>query len=143
MAAESGLGEAQSFLASMYEEGNSAVRQDYSEAFRWNLLAANGNVLSSQDSVCKAYYEGLGTERDYIEAGRWCFKAAMGGEPYSQYVLGLMYAKGLGVKTDYEEAARWLGKSVSTYSKNGQEDVKECTEAKKLLETITQKSENN
>jgi TPR repeat protein len=47
------------------------VPQDYGQAAKWSLSAAEGSVVEAQFILSTLYADGLGLARDYIEAYKW------------------------------------------------------------------------
>jgi TPR repeat protein len=88
------------------------VKQNYGEAARWWLNAAEQGYAKAQCSIGCMYYHGQGVKQDYSEAERWYRLAAGQGNADAQSILGVMYNKGEGVKQDYGEAERWFLKAA-------------------------------
>jgi len=96
----------------MYEWGmkyyqGDGVPQDYKEAVRWWLMAAEEGDARAQYSLGICYKNGRGVEKNDKEAFRWYMLAAEQGEPRAQYNLGVCYKFGIGVPKDYNEAVKW------------------------------------
>ena len=70
-----GVAEAQFNLGVMYANGQ-GVKQDYFEAVRWFLQAAEQGVASAQANLGSAYTAGRGVRQDDTEAVKWFKKAA-------------------------------------------------------------------
>jgi TPR repeat protein len=77
-AAEKGHDGAQLTLAGIYLDGKgnsdppwTQARQDYSEAAKWYLAAAEHGVAIAQEQVGLMYYGGIGVDRDYSQAYFW------------------------------------------------------------------------
>jgi uncharacterized protein len=90
--AESGLPIAQQILGMAYYEGN-GVLQDYTEAAKWLIKAANQN---SQDTIGaylalgNLYEHGLGVTQSNTEAIKWYRKSADAGVPGGKESLAAM-----------------------------------------------------
>ena len=97
---------AQYNLALMYA-GGAGVPQDYTEASRWNRLAADQGLAVTQSNLGLMYDDGTGVPQDHTEAVRWYRLAADQGLAVTQSNLGLMYDDGTGVSQDHTEAVRW------------------------------------
>jgi hypothetical protein len=87
------------------------VKQDYVEAKKWFIQAAEQGDLNAQYALGWMYL-GNGAEGNYSEAFKWFLKAAKHGHAQSQTALGLMYSKGKGVKENDAEAAKWFRKAA-------------------------------
>ena len=70
----------------MYYQGQ-GVPQDYTEANRWYLKAAEQGDVRAQYSLGYMYAKGQGVPQDYIEARRWYRKAAEQGNPEARRAL--------------------------------------------------------
>ena len=122
-AAEQGMVDAQTWLASQYSVGGRCgVQQDFAEAFRWWRLAAEQGDASAQHFLGLMYEGGRGVPQNEAEAVRWYRLAAEKGDAYAQdalrriaeqgnvdaqNALGVMYTAGQGVQQDEAEAVRW------------------------------------
>ncbi|MDD2230836.1 MAG: sel1 repeat family protein [Candidatus Cloacimonetes bacterium] len=96
---------AQWMLGYSYSIGD-GVEQNYKEAKRLYLMAAENDFAPAQISLAEMYRNGNGVDQSYKEAAKW-YRLAVDKE-YSdaQYNLGLMYCKGQGVPQNYREGAR-------------------------------------
>lgn len=103
---------AQNSLGFKYQKGL-GVSQDYGEAKKWYVKAANQGNAKAQNNLGYLYEKGLGVSQDYGEAKKWYLKAANQGNTYGQNNLGLLYRKGLGVSQDYGEAKKWYLKAAN------------------------------
>ncbi len=99
--------EAQFHLGLMYAYGHD-VPQDYTEAMKWYLRAAEQGNVGAQNNLGVMYDEGQGVTQNYTEAIDWYRKAADQGNSGAQYNLAGMYERGDGVPQDYVEAYMWL-----------------------------------
>jgi len=106
-----GLASAQFYLGVMYENGQ-GVPQDYQEAARWYLRAAEQGHDRAQNNLGKLYEEGLGVEHDNIRAVQWYQKAAEQGLSAAQFNLAEMYMSGRGIKPDDDQAREWYRKAA-------------------------------
>ena len=109
--AEQGNPSAQYLMGRMYCIGKE-VPQDFAEAFRWFLKAAENGSAFAQYEIGYAY-NGGGDLRvlppDYAKAVYWYTKAAEQGNVNAQHSLGLIYAYGGdGPPQDRIEALRWF-----------------------------------
>ena len=92
--------------------GQNGVAQDYTEAAKWFLKAAEQGNADAQTFLGYSYENGLGVTKDFIEAVKWYRKAAEQGYSVAQYNLGNSYYNGSGVAKDYTEAAKWYRKAA-------------------------------
>ncbi|MGU9962713.1 MAG: tetratricopeptide repeat protein [Candidatus Halichondribacter symbioticus] len=76
------LGDAQaSFVVGMmYHGGTDGVFQNYEEAGKFLLVAANGGILNAQLHLGVMYQEGRGFPQNYIHAHMWYNIAASTGD---------------------------------------------------------------
>jgi TPR repeat protein len=95
----------------MYELGQGA-KQDYAEARRWYLKAAEHDDPRAEFALGVLAVRGLGAPKDFAEAAKWFHRAADHGVASAQFNLGLMYAHSLGVPQDYVLAHTWLSLAV-------------------------------
>lgn len=80
LAADDGLPQAQSFLASILMVGKGEVPADHIEGFKWFKKAAMTGHDRSQMGVAISYYTGRGAPKDYVEAYAWANLAAASGK---------------------------------------------------------------
>ncbi len=104
--AKSGNSVAQVMLALMYIKGK-GVSENYSEAKKWLVYAAEQNFSWAYYLLGGIYYSGYGEEIDYQEATKWYMRAAEQYFAEAQYELGNFYYYGIGVSRDYLEAQKW------------------------------------
>ncbi|WP_162912988.1 tetratricopeptide repeat protein [Rhodospirillaceae bacterium SYSU D60014] len=98
---------AQSFLASMYDQGL-GVATDSTAARRWFRAAAEQGDPTAQLALARSLsrYQ-LRAPPDYAEAARWYRAAAEQGNPEAQMALGHAYRDGKGVRANASETHRW------------------------------------
>ncbi len=104
----------------------SGVAQDYAEAARWYLKAAEQGNVDAQYNLGVCYARGQGVEKDHPEAVKWYRKAAEQGSPLAQYNLGVCYAEGEGVEKDYTEAVKWWRKAAEQEDTQAQCNLAVC-----------------
>lgn len=119
MQAEKGNAPAQFRLGVMYFKGQETA-QNYKEALKWFLRAAEQELPEAQYNTGLMYYEGKGVPQNFTEALKWFNKAAEQNNPKAQYNLGVIYSLGEGVPQDYIRACAWLSLAYS----NGFEQAK-------------------
>lgn len=103
-AASEGEAEAQSWIGSLYANGE-GVEVDDEKALQWYLAAARQGNHMAQANVGAFYFMGRGTERNVPEAIRWLAAAAEGGDLNGLFNLAVLYSKGDGVDENHEKAA--------------------------------------
>ena len=81
--------------------------QDYSEAYRLFLLAANLGHIIAEFMLGVMYKEGEGVPRDAVESVKWYRLSANQGNADAQCCIGYAYRYGQGVEQDYEVAVKW------------------------------------
>jgi uncharacterized protein len=132
--AEQGLAPAQFFVGLMYENGQS-VPQDYQEAARWYLKAANQGHDGAQNNLGKLYEEGQGVEQDHIIAVQWYQKAADQGLSVAQFNLAEMYMNGRGVKPNTDQAQVWYRKAAAQGHRKAIVELRQFPEPPTPVET--------
>lgn len=86
--------------------------EEYAEAFRWFLKAAEKGHAEAQTAVATCYAGGMGVKRSGSEALKWFRKAAEQGESESEYMLGKLYLEGAGVPKNESEGIKWITRSA-------------------------------
>ena len=109
IAAESAI--AQLHLGVMYHEGE-GVPQDFAEAAKWTLRAAEQGVAAAQFNLGVMHANGRGVPQNDAEAAKWFRRAAEQGVLAAQYNLGVVYDKGEGVPRDDAEATKWFRRAA-------------------------------
>jgi TPR repeat protein len=95
-------------LGEKYRKGE-GVPQDYKEAMKWYLLAAEQGHAGAEHILGWGASLGSGVPENYYkEAVKWYRLAAEQGHAFAQRELGDMYYYGLGVTHDYTEAVKWI-----------------------------------
>lgn len=79
-------------VARAYETGF-GFKQNYVEAAKWYLLAAQQGLAKAQAKLADLYANGLGVAKDYNLAIKWYKAAAEQGDYYAQYSLALLLPK--------------------------------------------------
>jgi TPR repeat protein len=109
--AHQGNATAQVRLGVMYYHGR-GVPQNYPEAVKWFLKAADQGNAGAQYNLGVMYAKGQGLPQNYPEAVKWYRKAADQGNAGAQANLGVMYDNGRGVPQNYTEAVKWYRKAA-------------------------------
>ena len=118
-AEQSGDPEVMKDVGLVYYRG-SGVEQDYPEAYKWFLKAAELGNAEAQNFLGVMYYDGKGIPQNYNEAYKWYFKSAQQNYHWGQYNVGMCYEHGRGVKENRSEAIRWY----ELAAKQGNEEAK-------------------
>ncbi len=103
--------EAQTIVASMYQQGQGADF-DMQKAVQWYEQAAEHGYAPAQFNLANLYRKGDGLEQQDKTAFSWYLKASRQGFAPAQNSLAYMYAQGRGVATDREKAFAWLQKAA-------------------------------
>jgi hypothetical protein len=104
----------------MYAKGQ-GVAQDYAEAVRWYLMAADQGDAPAQNNLGFMYANGQGVLQDFAEAVRWYRLAADQGNSPAQNNLGAMYTNGEGVAQNYLLAHMWANIAAANGSQKAVE----------------------
>jgi TPR repeat protein len=84
LAAKGGDSEAQNELGAAYANG-AVVVQNYAEAAKWYLAAAEQNNGWAQRNLAKFYRDGIGVRKDVVEASKWLDLASANGSYLLSY----------------------------------------------------------
>ena len=91
------------------DAGNAAWKaQDYDEAARHWLAAAEAGNAAAQNNLGFLYRKGFGVGKDEDEAARWYLRAANQGLVDAMTNLGMLYDEGWGVPRDFVESYKWF-----------------------------------
>jgi TPR repeat protein len=93
-------------MGRMYARGQ-LVPQDYHQAKKMYMKAADMGNAEAQFDLGVMYYAGQGVNQSYTEAMKWFRQAAEKGLPEAQFNLAVMYYEGRGVVQNYTEALKW------------------------------------
>ena len=105
--AKQGDAMAQYNLGVLYAEGET-IPQNFSEARKWSLEAAEQGFAPAQYNLGVLYRDGQGMPQDYPEMLRWFRMAAEQGLAEAQYVLGVAFYNGQGMPQDSAKAREWF-----------------------------------
>ncbi|KFD19555.1 Sel1 repeat family protein [Yokenella regensburgei ATCC 49455] len=75
---------------------DSGVQQNYMEAKKWLLKAAEKNDTNAMNNLGQIYMQVLGVEKDNIQAEKWYVRAVNLGSMSARNSLGAFYGRGLG-----------------------------------------------
>lgn len=123
--AKNGDPEAQFILGNMYYFARE-VNEDYNEAAKWYLKAAEQGHAEAQLNIGFMYEKGKGLPQNYSESFKWYTKAAEQGLAAAQFNIGFMYYVGKGTARNYPKALKWLRKAA----------MQEYGQAQKLLQEL-------
>ena len=112
-----------------------AGAQDYVEAMKWHLVAAELGDADHQKGLGDMYYNGQGVRQDYTEAAKWYRMAVEQGDAGGQNNLGFIYEEGRGVPQNYLQAHVWVNLAAST--SQGEENEKYAKSRKLIAENMT------
>ncbi|MBT8039542.1 MAG: SEL1-like repeat protein [Gammaproteobacteria bacterium] len=126
--------EAHYAIATLYWRGL-GVKQDYTSARKWLLLAAQLDHAPAQAKLGFMYTDGLSVSQDFGQALEWFQKAARGGSRDGLYNLGIMYLYGWGVEPDRIMAKQYLA-SASALGDVAAEDALQQLLAEEAAEEL-------
>lgn len=107
-AAQSGHGNAQFNIATLYWNGR-GIEKNQAEAIRWWGEASKNGVLNATNNLAVCYRDGLGVEKDPVKAKGLFIEAATKNFADAQYNLAVMYER----EDNREDALRWYEKAAS------------------------------
>lgn len=90
-------------------------KDDYVNAAKYYLLAANADLSMAQYELAKLYIHGKGVEIDFKQAFKWFYRAANNESlpwPGAYTNLGLLYYEGVGTERNLEESIKWYRKGA-------------------------------
>jgi len=111
--AQHGNHKAQILVALAFKNGE-VVKQDFFEARKWFLKAAEGGDPVAEHNLGLMSYVGMGTERSPMEALKWFEKAATAGIVQAKFNAAIMYETGDGVPQN-------LGRALNLYTQAAEE----------------------
>jgi TPR repeat protein len=128
-AANQGLSVAQMTLGRIYEKGECGAAQDFKEALKWYLKAADKRFPRAYAYLGRCFDEGLGTKRDSKESLKRYTLGALLFDSVCQYAVGFKLSYGLGVERDKKKAFTWLMLSAKQGNPLAQVEVKKMFES--------------
>jgi TPR repeat protein len=97
----------------LYERGELAYQQqDWGNALRWFVQAANQGDALAQNMIGEMYGRGEGVGQNDAEALRWFTLAAEQKNHEAETNLGITYREGYGVTRNYDQAYEWLQRAA-------------------------------
>jgi TPR repeat protein len=84
------------------------VEQDYEQALKWFLKAAQFGDAYAQFGIASMYSAGLGVKEDFNVAIEWFEKSANKGCTEAYFFLGSMYVNGQGAAQNYQKAGEYF-----------------------------------
>ncbi|MEZ5707414.1 MAG: tetratricopeptide repeat protein [Burkholderiaceae bacterium] len=115
-AARNGDAKSQHNLGQLFYLTQGAQEQNYDDAYKWFLLAAEQGLPAAQYGLGLLHGHGLGIAGRIDEGIKWLTRAANGGHANAQFWLGLYHANTMGTSDKgTEKALEWLRQSA----KNG------------------------
>jgi len=94
--------------------------ENYKEALKWGIKAAEQGDASSQLKVGLMYELGQGVLKNYKEAVKWYRKSAEQDNVAALNNMGLMYELGRGVLKNYQVSANWYSRAADEGSATAQ-----------------------
>ncbi len=100
---------AQFALGARYAQGD-GVKQDYAEAVRWFIKAAEQGHVVAQATLGAYYWAGRGVQQDLGKAYFWSVLARAGGDEASKYRVAALTSRMTRAQAaaEQQEAERWL-----------------------------------
>jgi TPR repeat protein len=97
----------------LFERGELAYQQqDWGNALRWFVQAANKGDSAAQNMIGEMYGRGEGVGQNDAEALRWFTLAAEQKNHEAETNLGITYREGYGVTRNYDQAYAWLERAA-------------------------------
>lgn len=113
------LKESLSEKAGLLEQGLAYFQQqDYDNAFRCFMSAAEQGLASAMNNLSFCYAKGYGTAIDEVKAFEWMKKAAENGVVDSCFRLAVKYHDGTGTQVDLKQCEYWCAKACELQPDN-------------------------
>lgn len=90
--------------------------QDYAEARKWFVLAAEQGNAYAMFALGNLYYYGNGTDVDYKKAFDYLHSSAENGCVHAYFRLGYMLRKGIGCEKNIRESDKWFAEMIANYA---------------------------
>ena len=94
------------------------VSQDFDEAAKWFLKAAESGDRAAYRNLGYMYFYGHGFGEDKVTGIEWYRKAAELGDAESQFMLGWCYRSGLTLPQDKVKALMWMTISMDNFDES-------------------------
>ena len=104
------------------------TKQNYEEAYKWNLKVAERGNQFAQTVIGAFYADGLVVEKNDKQAFEWYLKAAEQGYADAQNEVGVRYRNGKGVEQDNGKAFEWYQKASDNGLAVAQYNLGSCYE---------------
>jgi TPR repeat protein len=88
------------------------MQQNYDQAYKYFLKAANEGNINAMYYIGKMYQNGQSVTKDNVKAFNWYTKSAEKGNSLAEQNLGDMLYSGIGVSQDYSKAYTWYIKAA-------------------------------
>lgn len=95
-----------------YHSGADGFKQDYKQALKWWLIAAERGDAEAENNIGTLYMFGQGVPVDYKKALYWLRLSSAHGNLQAKSNLGILYMKGQGVKRNDKKAFRLTQKAA-------------------------------
>jgi uncharacterized protein len=134
LAAEQELAPAQMALATLLRFD----KTKRTEAFQWELRAANRGYVEAYSYVSGSYERGSGVEKNLAEALRWARLAADAGHAGGYWRLARMYEKGVAATQDNVQAYLWYDLVAQTKNDKSAAIYRDIVASRMTQEQITE-----
>jgi TPR repeat protein len=122
-------------LGERYADG-AGVEQDYQQAMKWFVQAADKGDASAQWKLGLGYLKGIGVPQDDNKAAGWFIRAANQAHIGAQMALSELYFNGRGVPRDYVRAYTWATIAAQTTNQDNNllDDIADQMTSEQLAE---------
>lgn len=104
-------------LGIYYHLGLADIKQNYSNAYKCFLAAAEKGEPKAQIFLAKYYANGIVVEKDLAAAVKWIEKSAEQNDPEGLYMLGHSLLIGEGIEKNKQKAVEYLKKAIELGNK--------------------------
>jgi len=132
-AAEHGRATFQLALGQMYRAGTRGLTQDFGEALKWLLKAAERNEQDAFFEISLMYFKGEGVKMDRLEGVKWFLKGRNAEERHPleyrtagnyAFEIGSIFRCKEGTQLNHAEAMKWF--NITADVRNGREFICEA-----------------
>jgi len=100
-------------ISSCYYEAQKAYhRGNYTRAFEYFTVAAEGGNEDAQYHLALCYANGQGTRKNEALASKWFIMSASSGNAFAQNEIAIRYLEGNGIERDLDQAYSWAKKAA-------------------------------